>query len=437
MKRTRTLFAGLATAAILATVAWGAIVYQATLVSTAGLATDTNYSLDLRSKGIGSVTAQANYSTATFAQVTFTDGQAATGSITITSYADMVPSAATNTLTVLSNTGIIGTRIMLPGRIFKEGVDWRRGSSTALSATSLAAAIATYPGLSVSRSGSVIYTTMTATGVYWNSYTLASSTPAAVAAGGATFSGGRDNAVLTINGVRLRQGKEFNAATSNSQTATNIKNAIDGNAQLAKFSTVTANSIGAGVVGLTTKKVGAIMNFPISASGAGIVATTPLLINGTNASWTLGQKTIAISGHGMTLGLPVLYSSGAFSIGGLTDQTTYYVAPISANSLSLATSKVNASAGTYITLTSSAVPAAAHSFTLAALPIAGNTTLQWQTSNDNATWFNLGTSSVIAPTDVANSILWELGAIGSRYLRLKTTAPTAGGMGLTVTVVGQ
>lgn len=74
-------------------------------------------------------------------------------------------------------------------------------------------------------------------------------------------------------------------------------------------------------------------------------ATSTSIINTT-------AETIAIPGHGFQTGDAVLYTKTADStaVGGLTTATTYYVIRVSGDSIKLATSASNATAGTAINL---------------------------------------------------------------------------------------
>jgi hypothetical protein len=72
---------------------------------------------------------------------------------------------------------------------------------------------------------------------------------------------------------------------------------------------------------------------------------------------------ITVTGHSFVTGEAVVYSNGGgTSITGLTTATTYYVIVVDANTVSLATSKANAIAGTAIDITADGV-GAAHSLT--------------------------------------------------------------------------
>lgn len=412
----------------------GAIAYNSALVSETALAYNNAYSLDMYARGITSVSAQASYSTATVPGASFGDGAQSTGSITVLNFAALSSAAASNNLTVVTNTGLGGALVTLPGYTFREGVDWKAGATTALTAESLRAALARVPYLSVSRVGSVVYTTATA-GSYNNSLQLVSSTPTALTAAAAFFSGGRDNASVSINGVVLLQGRDFTAATSNAATATSIKNAINAAALLS--TKIIAGSSGA-LVTSTSTKAGALYNYLMASSTPTALSVSgAAMTGGITPAETLGSAVISAPAHGFSTALAVLYGTAGGTIGGLVNQTTYYAIPVDANSLKLASSAALAVAGTGIVVTSTGTQLAANSYTLTPLAFTGTSSFKWQVSNDNLSWSDLAVSSVtVAASDPASSTLWSFGQIGTRYLRLNAVAPTTGGLALSVAVTG-
>lgn len=416
----------------------GIIIYNAPLVTETALAYSTTYPFDLQSNGISALSAQATYSSATVASTSFTDGSQSTGSFTILSFAGLIAAPAVNHITVVTNTGLTGALITLPGYTFREGIDWKAQSTTSGTAASIKAALAAVPYLATSRGAgsSVVYATATV-GSYYNSVGMVSSTPTALTIFTPTFTGGQDNARLSINGVILQQGRDFTASVSNATTATSLKNAINANTLL--HSWLSAGASGA-LVTSTSTLTGAKWNFattsssPTAASASGAAMT-----GGTTAADTLGSATIHKVAHGLTTALPVLYSASAGgSIGGLTGETTYYAIKVGADDLKLASSSANALLGTGITVTSTQTQITAHTFTLAPLSITGNPSFKWQVSNDNSFWIDLAVSSVtVAPyTNPATNTLWSFGYIGTRYVRLNVLGPTTGAISLNVRLIG-
>ena len=61
---------------------------------------------------------------------------------------------------------------------------------------------------------------------------------------------------------------------------------------------------------------------------------------------------MTITGHTYSTGDAVTYQEGSSAVGGLTDNTVYYVIKVDANTIKLATNSSNATAGTAINLTS-------------------------------------------------------------------------------------
>lgn len=78
--------------------------------------------------------------------------------------------------------------------------------------------------------------------------------------------------------------------------------------------------------------------------------------------------TITYTGHRLVTGDAVIYDNGGgTSIGGLTDGLTYYIIKVNDNTIRLASSLVNANAGTYLPITDGV--GAAHTLTLTGDPI--------------------------------------------------------------------
>ena len=409
-----------------------ASIFSASLVNEPALAYSNTYPVDLKQAGVTSVSAKVAFSALSLPAVTFGDGAQAQGSLTVTSYAALVAAAATNTLTVNSTTGIQGTVITLPGHTFQYGIDWAGADTVGNAAVSLAAAIhAAMPFISTSVTGGVITLTAPA-GAYYNSMSLVSSNPSVVAAGGGTFTGGADDASVRINGQVLTQGLQWTAATSNNATATSLASAVT--AALGGYLTATPST---NSVNLKAKANGALYNFALASSlPAGLSVSGATMTGGLTPAFTLGSGKIAIPAHGLTTGLQVLYTAGS-TLGGLTNQTTYYAVPLDANTLGLASSLNNAKAGTYITITSSPTHTAQLTATLAPLALTGTPQVLWEVSDDLSTWYPLQAPTVTFPSPyTAATTYYSFGYIGPRYLRLNATGPTTGGAGLKVDLVG-
>lgn len=430
-----------------AAIAYAVVVFTGTLVNETALAYNKAYQLDLQAHNIHSVSAAATFSTATVPSVTFQDGRQALGNATVVDYTKLNAANAVNHLTVITNSGLAGAVVSLPGYWFKEGLDWKVKGTTTLTAASLATALSKVSGLQVHAAGNIVYATAPAAGSFYNSLALKSSTPTALSVFAPHFVGGLDNAILKINGTALRAGLDYTAATSNAATATSIKNAINANASLKKWVTASANT---GVVYATSNYNGANANFALFTSTkaalaiSGSVSTIPgqpgaaksLMTGGVTPDDKLNSPLLNIPNHGLTRALAVLYTQGAL-IGGLVNQTTYYAIPVNVNTVELSATSTGAVAGAYITVTSTTSQVASHTSTLAPLPFTGLAGFYWQLSNDAINWDNLTVSSVtVHPTDSAGSTAWDFGAISLRYIRANVAAPTTGGLQLKIDMVG-
>jgi len=420
------------------------IIYNQPLVTQPGLAYNATYPLNLVNAGIGTMSAQATFSSATFSNATFVDGQQSTGSFTVTNNGGLSTATASNSLTVVSTTGLQNAWVSVPGYQFYNGIDWATQATASQTATSIATALQT-AGLLTSQAtnSAVIYATAPVYGPYYNSWFLTTSTPTALSPATAFFQGGQGDAVLSINGVQLKQHRDWTKGTTAALSATAIAAAINSNTTLNKL--VKAQAIGA-VVTATSTLTGVNAFALTTSTPTAVSVNSPRMTNGVAPAYALGGATLSLPSHGLTLGLPVLYSTGGtpgLALGGLTNQTTYYVIPLDANNIQLASSQADALAGTYITFTSSTTQLSDHTATLSALPITGTPGFYWQVSNDGSNWVNLSVSSVTFGsgggypyTTPPTSLVYSFGALPFTWIRLNVTGPTTGGIQLNVTAVG-
>lgn len=176
-----------------------------------------------------------------------------------------------------------------------------------------------------------------------------------------------------------------------------------------------------------------------SAAAAGVTFST--------SNYVLNTPTITVASNNFTMAQAVLYStvSAAPAISGLTNQTTYYISLISPNNngvssrFKLASTSTGAVAGVGIVLASSTT--ATNSYTLVPLAFTNtiNGGIQLQASNDGTNFVNLTTGNYgVTLTSVTfsisgNNIMWDLGPIQYKWLRLKESAITTGGVTYTVT----
>ena len=412
------------------------------VVNEPGLAYNKRYVIDLQAAAVNTVSATAVFSSTTFSNSTFTTGQVSTGAFTVADNTKLSTAPATENITVISTSGsngdsVVVTNLIQPGAyILLAGRDWNYGATTALTAASIKKAMDRVPYFTSIVVGSIIYSTSTSAGANANAIAVETNNTNTLTIANATFTGGRDAEVVTVNGYPFKFGTNVGIGAAASNSATNLATAINAKAKLSGQVVATPSSAN---VTLQSVQTGAVWNFSLKTSNtAAVTVLHPFMIGGANEGWVLGGNSITVTAHGYTLALPLLYrlGSGAAAISGLTGETTYYAIPVDANTLKLASSSSNALAGTGIVLASSSTLTAAKTYNLLPLPwtTAATTGLAWQVSNDNTNWSNLNITSVTYT--VPGSQAWDFGQISQRYLGLNVTGPTAGGLGLTVTASG-
>ena len=249
---------------------------------------------------------------------------------------------------------------------------------------------------------------------------------------------------VKINGDKYTYGFNWAAGASNSAAATNLATTI--NADAAINTKLTAQASGS-VVTATSTLNGSAYNYPLQTSNSAAVSLSGVnMVNGTAPQFALGGSVFtATNGSGLTLALPVLYSTGSnVAIGGLGTGTTYYAVPLTGNSFSLAKFSSSAVAGLasdYVVVTSSSTQLlpSEHSFLLTPTVWAGFTSataFSWSISADNVNWTPLTASSVTAVVNNSSTTFWSLGTLGVSYLRFNTAAPTGGAEVLKLNVMG-
>lgn len=361
-----------------------------------------------------------------------------------------IPGAWINSYAVTSSTPVISVNtssftagfdpalnnafLTFNGVKLRAGDEWQVTDTSSGTATSIAAMFGT-SNSTAAAVGSVVFATSTPAGAAGNSYTLTASTPA-LSILSANFTGGRDNALLVINGINLQAGTQWSALDVASNTARSISNAIQANPFLSPFIASTFTS--GGVVTATSTRVGSDINFAWTSSTAALTVSNTGLVGGTATAESSGTANINIVGHKMTTGLPVLYSTaGSVGISPLTNQTTFFAIFTASNTFQLSLTSTGAVAGVGIPLTTQSLTGP-HTFTLAPLPILGTFGLAWQVSNDSSTWVNLNVASVTFATPfTSTTTAWDLGLLNWKYLRAAVTAPTQGGIAAVVTGNGK
>lgn len=324
------------------------------------------------------------------------------------------------------------------GLIKTAGLDWTVADISSNTAINLVTAInadgAISPIVTASTTAATVVTlTCVTKGTACNSNTLAAST--GLTAGGASFSGGQNPAYVVINGTTLTEGVDWTAVSTTSGSARAISDAIVANSTL---NTVIASTWAAAVVYTTSTAVG-VNAYSVYAWPPAAFAwkSTTTFIAGTASAYSLNGTQITATAHGLTLALPVLYSTSGFALSGLTNQTTYYAIPVDANTFGLSLTSTGAVAGSYITLASSST-AGPHTFTVAPLAITGTASFKWQSSNDGTNFFDLpnATSVTFGSPYTAATTIWD-GTINFKWLRFNFTAPTTGAMNVVVTGQGK
>ena len=414
-----------------------AVTYSAYLVNDPKIAIDSSYVLDLVGNGIVYASAVATYDTGTPGPKYFTDGRISTGNITVATLASLTTAYATDTITVISTSSLAGAAISYPGYSLRNGVEWKVGATTDLTATSLAAALAKIPTLTTSRVNSIITITAKSVGSYYNTIPVASNS-ASITVASALMTGGQDNAIVYINGIPMRANLDWYPGASSATASTSLAAAINANVPLAALLTATANSPTAGVTALVSDAVGATKNFSlISSIPTALVVSGSAMTGGSGSNYATGSPVITLPSHGFVTGLALLYTEAAGAAASpLVDQTTYYAIRTDNNSMKLALSSLNAIAGTAITMT--ATPTSGHEYLLSPTAIGGTSLIKWQYSDLPTSGFtDMPVDQVSIPTYGALPATkgWNLDA-SKRYVKLALTAPTSGALNLKVLVQG-
>lgn len=332
--------------------------------------------------------------------------------------------------------------ITVNGTKYNRGYSWNLPSDVPETSTGTAISIAsllnTISGIQANAVASVVYATATVAGTASNAFTLVSSTPSAMTVGSPTFTGGVDNAYITVNGTRLTQGTQWNRGASVTLTALSIAGAMN-----TALSSIVTSTNTAGVISSTSTSVGTLANYTITSSTpAAITVLHPTYVGGANSSYTISSPNLNISSHGYSTGVPLLLT-GSSVPAPLAAATTYYAIYVDANDIELATTLANAKLGTYITFTSSSTTGP-HTSTLTPLAIAGTTGLQWQISNDCVNYSNLTTTTLgvsvssltFASPYTAGVTAWDLGPVNYQCLQAAVTGPSAGAINLQVKLNG-
>lgn len=151
---------------------------------------------------------------------------------------------------------------------------------------------------------------------------------------------------------------------------------------------------------------------------------------------TMASGNITAAAHGLPVGLPVLLSTAAGTVPGpLSAETTYYIIPVSANIIQLATTSAQAIALDPIILVSSTT-SGTQTYNLTPLAIAGTPAFTFKASNDNVAYVDLAVSSSTAGLYTAEGVSFgrDFGVFNYRWLKMAVTAPTAGAINIKAVV---
>lgn len=355
------------------------------------------------------------------------------------------------------NPALLGSSFTLGASTYKRGLHWTDSSGTcsgtANSITTFINSVSTInaqagqgiDNVIATQNGCVVNLLTATSGAANNTIVLSATGPnGSLTAGTPTFVGGQSNASITINGTTLTLGKDFPAPTASSTTAnmaTAIAAAIAANSTLNTI--ITAQAV-ASVVNSTSIVTGTAANYTtVSSTQSQLSFSNPTMTGGTNSATNITTDIINLPAHGFTKALPVLYGAAVGTIGGLTNQTTYYVIVVDSNNVQLATGTVAAQNGVFINLTSSTTQTTAHTFTLTPITFTqGSAGGFWQVSNDcvNGPWATFSTTSgnvtVSSQTYTAanpnTTSVQDWGPINFGCVRYNVTGPTWGGVQLKV-----
>ena len=160
---------------------------------------------------------------------------------------------------------------------------------------------------------------------------------------------------------------------------------------------------------------------------AAITVTTPAAKNFVDADVSVADDTITETAHGYKTGLKGQFTnSGGALPGGISGGTDYFVIVVNANTYKIATSLVNANAGTAVNITSAA-GGGTHTFTPIAL--AGGA-VKLQQSLDDSNWADVASSS---QNFTATGIVgWNQDGVHYPYVRAVLTL-TAGQVSAAIT----
>lgn len=450
---------GLASFAEASDITVSTIMVNEVLTSTRSFVVDTNQTR------IDQLSAQIVYSSASPNTVTFIDGKPSTGSITVTSLTGLTTTYANNSITVISTSGLSDQYLYFRGYPINL-IDKVTTTATG-TAVNIRNFFNTYYSdivfCSTNAPSAVVTCTATVTGVTPNSWTLTSSTPAAVSISKPTFTGGYDNASITIAGITLQANIDFFPGGTTTTAATAIANAINSNGTLNKM--VRAQST-TNVVRATSTFTGYLTRYDMATSSQAVLTLSgSTLVTGTDSDIVLNVSSNTAPNQNSVFqltrspyispsnaiykptnwgaGQAVLFTQTSGSFASLTNNATYYASNITPTSFSLVDTATGAIAGLKLTL-STQTQAGNGTFALTPLAITGTFSLVFQESNDGVNYHQMvvtiGTTTTNAAFTYATpfpqtSNLLKFGDLYTRYIRFLFSAPAANRGGVNTNII--
>ena len=429
------------------------------------LTSTRSFTIDTNLLRIDQLSAQIIYSSASPNTVTFTDGKPSTGTVTVSSLTGLTTTYANNSITVVSTTGLTDHYLYFRGYPISL-VDKVTTTSTGTAVNIRNFFNSYYSDVvfcSTNAPSAVVTCTATITGVSPNSWTLTSSTPAAVSVSKGTFTGGYDNASFSIGGVTLQANRDFFPGGTTTTAATAIAAAINANGTLNRM--VRAQS-GANVVYTTTTFVGYGTRYDMTTSSRAVLAiSSSTLLAGTGSDIVLNISSNVAPNQESLLQFPaspyispsnaiykatnwgmgqaVLFTQTSGSFASLTNNATYYASNVTPAAFSLIDTATGAVAGLKLTL-STQTQTGGGTFVLTPLAITGTFSLAFQESNDGINYHQMtvtiGTTTTNAAFTYATaypptSNLLKFGDFLARYIRFLFSSPATNRGGVNTNVI--
>jgi hypothetical protein len=422
------------------------------LIDQSALSVNTTSEIDTVALGLNRLSATAVYSTVTIPAVSVTDGRPSTAAITVSNNAVFTALSASNTITISSNAACKNNWFNLNGVYFVNPQDWAVAIDThnvgfsTQTAQNIANAIngsASSATFTAARAGSTVFLASKSSGSLLNSYTLVSSTPAALVLGATHFFNGRDAVTLGVNNVVLKNGTHWFTGATAADTAQSISSAI-----VAYSGGLVISTWNASVIYATSTAINKNTYVIYSSSQAALTVSSVALIaaSGLGQGYFQNGSASDISGgyinksNTFGVGLPVLYSTATgTNIKPLVSQTTYYVTAVDSSKFKLSTSRANAAAGTAVTFTFY-VSTGAGTYTLT--PIGYGTgapaSFKYERSNDHSNWFDAPVSSgTVYVTAASSGQAVDFGDANFRYYRANFVTSDAGASSVKIWMTGK